>query len=768
MNIIKVNRSVMTRYIALSLMTSVSALSTAVAAQEEEKAYAGLEEIVITASKREETLQEAGMSVTAIGAQDLERMGVTSFTDFAVRVPNLGFGNESDGRFNANSPSIRGVFGDNTTGFYIDDTPLPASIQPRVIDISRIEVLRGPQGSLYGARSMGGTIRLITQQPEFDETSGSVHATLSSVKEGDQNWSVDGSVNIPVIKEKLAVRATAYYGQNSGIFDREYVPSWVNAQTGATVLNTAPAFDRNENVDDETYGGFQLVAKAKLSENLTFTPKIMYQKIDADGLPFADVSPDNFTQARFFDTEEPGSDEWWLTSGTFNWDLDNGSITSTTSYFDRFIDEREEEASFLHFLLNVVIEVPLDPLESPIDENEKFTSFVHETRYTSSFDGPLQVTAGVFYQRNKNRLRYDPPALQIGLDAAFDAAVGGPAGFAPGDLIYSSDNFFNTKEYAIFGELTYDITDALSITAGGRYYDTKTDAMIDSDGFANGGPTHIEGEQAENGFNPKVLVQFNVNEELDLYASASKGYRIGGVNGNISETLCGADLAALGVNRADVETFDSDSLWSYEAGAKSKLADNRVSVNVSGYYIKWSNISQQNRLACGFQFIDNAGAAEIKGFEAEITAAPIDGLTLTFATGYANSKISDDGGVAGVAVGDRIQGVPDWTVSASGEYIFPLSGSTDGLVRADFNYYGLSYSANNEAVTPRARPSWNVLNLRAGIIRDDWEMTVFMSNVTNEHNNLADSRSIAAETPGRQRLVTNRPRTIDIDFRKRF
>ncbi|MCF6197100.1 MAG: TonB-dependent receptor plug domain-containing protein, partial [Emcibacter sp.] len=166
-------------------------------AADEEKAFGGLEEIVITASKREQTLQEAGMSVTAIGAQDLERMGATSFTDFAVRVPNLGFGNESDGRFNANSPAIRGVFGDNTTGFYIDDTPLPASIQPRVIDVQRIEVLRGPQGSLYGARSMGGTIRLITKQPDFDEASGSAHATLSTVKEGSINWSFDSSVNIP-------------------------------------------------------------------------------------------------------------------------------------------------------------------------------------------------------------------------------------------------------------------------------------------------------------------------------------------------------------------------------------------------------------------------------------------------------------------------------------------------------------------------------------------------------------------------------------------
>ena len=265
-------------------------------------ASAQIDEIIVTAAKKEQSLQDAGMAITAVQAETLERMGAVNFTDFAVRVPNLGFGNESDGRFNANSPAIRGVFGDNTTGFYIDDTPLPASIQPRVIDVERVEVLRGPQGSLYGARSMGGTIRLITKQPDLTATemSGSAHATLSTVKEGDINWSVDASIELPIVKDKLAARVTGYYGQNSGIFDREYIPDYVNPVTGLTIANPNPAFPLNENVDDEKYYGFQITAKAQLTENLTFTPKIMHQKIEADGLPFADIDPGNFTERRFF------------------------------------------------------------------------------------------------------------------------------------------------------------------------------------------------------------------------------------------------------------------------------------------------------------------------------------------------------------------------------------------------------------------------------------------------------------------------------------
>lgn len=762
-------------------LIATGALTPTAYAQEAEEAFGGLEEIVITASKREQTLQEAGMAVTAIGAQDLERMGATGFASFAVRVPNLGFGNESDGRFNSNSPAIRGVFGDNTTGFYIDDTPMPASIQPRVIDVARVEVLRGPQGSLYGARSMGGTIRLITQQPEYNEAYGSAHGTLSTVKEGTMNWSVDSSINIPVIDDKLALRLTAYAGGNSGVYDREYIPEWTNAQTGEVIENTGPAFDTHENVDSETFGGFQVVAKAEIAENVTFTPKFMYQKINADGLPFADISPDNFTEKRFFDTDEPGSDRWWLASGTINWDLDSGTVTSTTSYFDRYLNETEEEATFLHNLFNNVIGIPLDPLEAPLDESEAYTSLVHETRYTSALDGPLQFTAGVFYQRTKNHLQY-PPALQVGLNNAIDAATGpGVAadcvnGFCltTPDLIFVTDNFFNTKEYAVFGEVTYDITERVSITAGGRYFKTETDAVIDSDGFANSGKTHADGNTSESGFNPKIMVQANVSDDVDVYASASKGYRIGGVNGNVPEDLCGDELDVLAgpsdaehdTFRAANRTYDSDSLWSYEAGVKTTLADNRVSLNASAYFIKWSDIIQQNRLGCGFQYKNNAGQAEVKGFEIEMMAAPIDGLTMTFALGYAHAEITDAGGTPGVTVGDKIQGVPNWTVAASSEYIFPVSNDLEGLLRADFNHYGRSFSSNNG--DQRERPAWTALNLRAGVIKEEWEITLFVDNVTNTHANMADSRSIAAETPGRQRIVTNRPRTIGLDVRTRF
>lgn len=753
-------------FLSTAILVAIGLPTGAIAQDESSKG--GLEEIVVTASKREQTLQEAGMAITAISEADLERMGADSFTDFAVRVPNLGFGNESDGRFGANSPTIRGVFGENTTGFYIDDMPIPASMQPRVIDLARIEVLRGPQGSLYGARSMGGTIRMITRKPDLAESGGRVHAKLSTVKDGDMNWNIDGSFNFPLAEDRAAVRVTAYYGQNSGIYDDVYIPTWIEsefgANPGAVNNNPGPAFDTLENVDDERYGGIQVVGLFQLSDNITFTPKFMYQKIEADGMPFADNDPDNTTRMRFYEFDESGFDKWWLASGTLNWDLESGTIVSSTSYFDRFLDEREEMTGFLHWLFNNAVEIPIDPLFTDLTESEDFNSFVHETRYTSSLDGPLQFTAGVFYQSSEYHRQY-PASYMVGMNAALGFEM------SPDDLIYISDTHIDIEEKAVFGEVTYDFTDRLSLTAGGRWYDTKVDFDTWGDGFANGGPSVVPAtQQSENGFNPKVLLQADVSDNANVYASAGKGYRIGGVNGNISDALCGDEMAALGVNSADVNAYNSDSLWSYEAGFKSKLADNRISFNAAAYLIKWSDIQQQNRLGCGFQYVANAGKAESKGFEIEVVAAPADGLTLSFGVGYTNAEITDAAGVAGVTVGDKIQGVPDWTFSTSGEYVFPLSDDYEGILRVDFNHYGRSFSSNNEtsAATQRLRPSWTALNLRAGIMQEQWEVTLFVNNITDERANLADSRSIAAETPGRQRLVTTRPRTMGIEARMRF
>jgi len=762
--------------VAISAVLAVSMSTVSFAEDADEEKASGVETLVITASKRAESLQESGISVTALSETELQRMGAEELLDFAVKVPNLGMAYEADGRFDSSSPSIRGVFGVNTTGFYLDDTPVSASILPRVMDVQRIEVLRGPQGSLYGAKSMGGTIRMITVQPDLGNPEGSIVVKGSSVTDGDTNSSFEGSFNIPIVEDQFAVRGTFYYGQNSGIFDRVYQSSWVEGGSGDVRQSPGPAFDKVENVDDETYWGGQLTGLIQITDNLTFSPKYMFQKIEADGLPFADITSDNTTRMRFFNEEEPGTDDWTVFSGTFNWDTDAGKLTSVTSWYDRTTDETEEEATFLHWLFNNVIEIPIDPIVSMLSTVEKYESLVHETRFSTDNDGNFNYTVGVFYSDGEWDHEY-PRAVQTGLADALDAFVGeegfGQAAFglSDDDLIFATETLTQVKETAIFGEVTYDFNDIYSLTAGGRFYKTEVEAVNWADGFANSGPSSYpdvgeEATQSDTGFNPKLMLQAKIDEDINFYASAGKGFRTGGINGNLPLGLCGDELEEIGIDPASSRSYDSDELWSYEAGVKTSLADNTVTLNGTVFMIDWTNIQQLLRLGCGFQTTQNAGEAESTGFELELNAVPMEGLNLSFGVGYTNAEITDHGNAPGVSVGDKIQGVPDWTYNGSAQYMFEVSDGWEMLLRADANHYGESFSTNNGE--PRERDAWSAVNMRAGLFNDTYEITLFIDNATDERVNLADSRSIAAETPGRPRLVVNRPRTVGLEVRMRF
>ncbi len=740
------------------LTLALSAGQMAVAQDEDRFA---IEEIIVTSTKRAESLQEVPMAITVLDEFTLERMGANTFIDYASKVPNLGYGAEADGRFDSRKIGIRGVFGAalssiaGTTGFYIDDTPIPETMNPRVLDVERVEVLKGPQGTLYGARSMGGTVRLISKQPDLSEQEARARANVSTVDEGDVNFAIDAAINVPVIEDVFAIRAMAYTGANSGLYER-------------ISLTNAPGGDFfEENVDDEKYMGAQIAATFVASENLTITPRFMYQKLEADGLPFADLIPGNFRQFRNFNIEEPGSEEWWLTSLTVNYEADFGSFTSSTAFFDRFIDEDEDETFVITFFFGT------PPLYGPLTETLDFEAFVHETRFTSEFDGPFQFTAGVFYQDTNSTLLYPTGVATVpGLDEAFSRGVLGlpPGVFALGtDLIFETNTVFNTEEFAIFGELSYDITDWLTATAGARWSDTKAFFLSDTDGLANNGPSFVEGTQSESSFNPKFQLEARVNDDVMTYASVSKGFRIGGVNQNVPFAFCAEDLALLGITSPeDILGYDSDTVWSYEGGVKSTLLDRRVTLNAAAFFIEWNDMQQLNRLSCGFQLVANAGKAENKGFEIEMVAHPVDGLEFVFGVGYTDAKIVVGNPAAGLFEGSRVQQVPRWNMSLSTQYTKSLGDDWSFFFRNDYSYFGNSFSANNEPQNPRERPAWSIFNARVGVFNGTWETSVFVNNMFNEYANLADNRSIAAEHPDRPRIVTNRPRTIGMEVRMQF
>ena len=782
--------------ILLASAASILAQPSVVLAQNETNDDNVRDVITVTATKREESIQSVGLSISAISGEDLQARGAEDFEDYAVSIPNLAFGATDDGVLANRTISIRGIEGLNTTGFYIDDVPLDESIDPLVLDVERIEVLRGPQGTLYGARGLGGTVRVITKQPEFDAYTSRIHTGFSYTEEGGFNYIVDGSANLP-LTENLALRLTAYYQDEEGIFDRVIGPSTapgVVVAAGTTGAIVGDAATTVENVDDKkTYGG-QIALRWQPSDAFEVTAKVLAQKTELSGFPLADfvfdpasppspivLSADDFTQERLFNVDEFGEDQWIQASITGSYETDFGTFTSSTGYFERNTQEGEDTSEFISFtLLGVILpSVPLPTvataLPSPIFQELDFRTIVEEARFVSDFSGPFQMTAGVFYQRTDDDEGFVPENFAPGFDAAFSTQLNGgvPAtGFSGvGDLIFTSNTGFEIKELGLYGEFSYDLTDRITATFGARYYDTETIFEDSQSGFAVGGIGAVDIgplTQSEDGFNLKGLLEYEATDNIYLYASATEGFRIGGANGDLPAALgCPADAAALGVSVADARTFNSDSLWSYEGGAKTTWQDGRVTINAAAFYIDFDNIQQRVLLSCGFDFVANIGAARSAGFEVETTLAPADGLLMQFAAGYTDAQFTES--VPGlVSDGDRLQQIPEWTISSTVDYEFPLGTQHDGFVRADLAHVGESISRVVDSGNPRIRPSYQILNARLGVRSGSFEIAAFIDNLLDEDAVLADNRTLAAEALGRPRIVRNRPRTFGIDIRANF
>ncbi|MEM1398098.1 MAG: TonB-dependent receptor plug domain-containing protein, partial [Pseudomonadota bacterium] len=390
------------------------------------------DEILVTATRRAESIQTVGLSITALSGADLQARGAVELIDYARSIPNFAFGSTGDGILANNSVSIRGVEGANTTGFYLDDVPLSETVDPLVLDVERVEVLRGPQGTLYGARGLGGTIRVITKAPVIGETSGRVHASVSTVKEGGQTYLVDGAVNF-TINDTMAMRVTGYYQDQDGFIDRVVGPSTepgvvVPAGTPGAIVGDqligatgepSPDPFTIEDVDGREIIGGLASLRWQPTDALTVDGKIIAQRTRLFGFPLVDnvtgadaalgrivLSANDTTQeSLFIGDEEQGTDEWVQFSLTGNYETDFGTFTSSTGYFERATNESEESGEFISFtLFNIFGNLLRDqdnqgrfvaPLSSPIFQELDFRTFVQEARFVSDFDGPFQMTAGV-------------------------------------------------------------------------------------------------------------------------------------------------------------------------------------------------------------------------------------------------------------------------------------------------------------------------------------------------------------------------------------
>lgn len=737
-------------------------------AQQASTSAEGLDEIVVTATRRQESIQAVPMSITAVTEMALENRAATTFFDYGSSIPNLSFGYSGGGSDAGLSSSrtiaIRGIQGDGTTGFYIDDTPVPVSIDPKVMDVQQIEVLRGPQGTLYGALSMGGTVRILTQQPNTREISILAHSSVSHTDHAaDVNYQVDGALNLPLIDNRLAIRFSGVHEQLGGYFKR------YAEDTESTI----------DNVGKSMTDGGEVAMLWQITDDLSVTPRVMYQRSNLNGLPLAlvpyDASstspivirPTSLTIVEPSNVAESSSDEWSLYSLDFKYHRPWGTIVFSSSYFNRRTMDTEDQTVFIAQVFGI------PPIPTSIADQTHPRVQTEELRFASSFSGPFQLVGGFYYQHTNTSGVAFPNNIIPGIDAATGGALGT-------DLLYYSAGRSVTIETAPYAEANYDITDHWRATAGIRSTRIKSLAgPTYGDGIANGGPTAIAlTTLTATTTTPKVSLQYRFTPDNQIYATAAKGFRPGlATGGQVPDALCATDLAKLGISTIDgqVGPVQPDTVWSYEVGGKTTWMDQRLTVNVDVFRINWDKIQQQELLACGFPFTANAGAARSQGAEIDINARIAEGLTLALSGGFDDAKFTET--VPGVLFrsGDRVPQVPRESAQFDADYQFRIGSNLTGFAHADYRYVGSSWSTNNSntnpatgRVVPLIRPAYRIADLRAGVRYDKAEYALFVKNLTNELANLSDTNAIAGQAVGESRVAVSPPRTIGFEFRYRY
>ncbi|MBS0377399.1 MAG: TonB-dependent receptor [Proteobacteria bacterium] len=733
-----------------------------------------LEEVIVTAQKREENLEKVPLSVVAFSGATLEETGVQDFASLAARIPGVTLNSAGPGQ---NSYSIRGVasVGGNapTTGVYIDETPIlpsggdgaTAAIDPDLFDLARVEVLRGPQGTLYGASSMGGTVRFITNQPNLTRTEAAVKGEGSYTEHGGGNGRLDAMLNVPLIDDRVALRLVATYKTISGFIDKEvgvWAPNPFVAPPPFPAYPVSPAQPSAivRNVNNEQLYSVRTTVRFAVSDKLTVTPSVWVQTLEMGGAPNYDIptgqSSAPLIQARPFDLSEAYTDRFTLSNLNVNYDLGWGSLLSATSYMVRTENTPDDETEALETTIPQGTFVP--SVYNPTVTTHEFTE---EARIAFAPQGsPWTGVAGVYFN-NSNR-HYSvwyltPNYAQLFANTYTTNTL--LSGVTLSDLNYSQHGDYAPRQYAVFSEVNYALTDKWKLTGGLRWYDLQYDAVRYEDGWSNGGPTVSDGTAKNTGVNPKGELSYQATDNQLYYASASRGVRPGGVNtSNLAQKGCGQDYGP----------YQPDSLWNYELGAKTRWLDGALTVNAAAYYIKWKDVQQGETLPCSYQITENAGAAVVKGGEIEVQALVARHLQLGLGVGYTHAVLDADAPNLGGLKGEQLENVPVWNGNASAKFFFDLRPGYQAFVRADGQYVGRSYPFFDHSDPATYQGDYAILDLRAGLEHDAWELNVFCTNALDKQAPLSDYLSDNYSAPNRVRMFVNQPRTTGVSMRWKF
>jgi iron complex outermembrane recepter protein len=706
-----------------------------------------LDEILVTARKTTERLQDIPMSLAVITSEGIAKTGAINLEDLGREVPGLSIVSAAPGQ---NMITLRGLSGNNTVGFYLDDTPLSVGIgnavqpsnydmDPALFDLDRVEVLRGPQGTLYGASSFGGTVRYITNQPNLYESHVTAKATLSGTESGGFNQEVDTLMNQPIIPGYVAVRAMAFERDYDGYIDR--YPTDPNNYLAVLPGPVA----KNVNTE-KTYGG-RIAIEGKPIDEFTATLAAYYQRMDL-AAPFTfDAPPGSFDdpiQSRL--VPEPSTDRLSLYTLTLQGDVHAMHLTSSTSYLDRYVFDAEDDSKSLNFLFPQPVVSP-----STLFAEAGNHDFVEEIRGTGSV-GPVHALLGLFYAHAVSYGTLNWPTTPEYVPA-----------FGNEPIYYNWNDFLDTQK-SVFGEVNIDLAPGLQATLGDRIYRQSQRYGVYINGALNGGEAPATYSTSEvSGTTPKYGLSYHVSPDIMTYATVAKGYREGGPLFPFPVS-CATDLANLGFSSAPT-AYKPDSIWNYELGAKTQWLDHRLTINGAVYYIDWTNIQQTVMLPCSFVFTGNFGAATSKGGEFEMNYEPITALKLGLSFSYNEAKLTSTIAGAQGQVGQALEYAPRWMGAASAEYTRDITADTSAYLRGDFNTTSHEFANFDTTSIYRDIGGYSLLNLRLGVKHNAWKGGLFVSNALDKHAETELPIANGIDIPTQRAVSLNRPRTIGIDIR---
>lgn len=716
-------------------------------------------EVVVTAQKTSESLLNVPISISALSATALREDNIVNYADLSRAVPNLSF--TSFGGPGQSNIEIRGVSsqaGSATTGIYLDEVPIDipniytaGATEPRFFDIKRVEVLRGPQGTIYGASSMGGTIHFVSNSPDLTAFSSDVHAQVGGTEGGGINYESDGVVNLPLLQDKAALRVGALYDHASGWIDRVSPDGTVVARK----------------INDQSTSVARATLELRPFEALTITPAVFVQRVTTGGQNLFGLDLPQFESPTL--VAETNRDEYAIASLTVGYDFGWADLTSVSGYFwrndERLIDGTFYDSVYLGQSLQQEFGYGGDAISALAAPSKFYTNVnqIHQELRLSSKPGGAEERwswiGGLYYSRSRTGLLDDEhiPGFNSTFEATFHDTPANVLGAAfPDDLIYYAFTEFVSTQKAVFGQVSYALTPELKVTAGARYEKANESLSFNSAGFFSGGDPY-SGTSSGSATTPKVTVSYSFAPAVMAYLSAAEGFRDGGINRPVPVPLCSADLAGLGLTQAP-PSYKSDHLWSYEAGAKARALNDTLTVSGALFDIRWNNIQTDILLpTCTFDIKDNIGSAESRGFELEAQQHVLDRLTLVVGGNYTSAKIVEPVALLGVEKGDKVPGVPRWSLSTSAEYSQALQSGTVGYARVNGQWIGDSQGTIFHNDPDFSRPSYFVMGANAGVRTGSYELSVFVTNLLNQ-SKIIQRPNIAAVEYG----VTVPPRTFGV------